>query len=51
MYMGENEKWALVANDMSVIRNWMKGATNVKVTHWMPLPEPPKKDHKTIIFE
>lgn len=41
MYMGKDEKWALVSNDMSIIRNWLDGATNVKVTHWMPLPEGP----------
>lgn len=41
MYMGKGEEWCLVANNMSVIRNWMEGATNVKVTHWMPLPEKP----------
>lgn len=39
MYMGKNDEWCLVANDMSIIRNWMEGATNVKVTHWMPLPD------------
>jgi len=24
---------------------------DIEITHWMPLPEPPEKDNKPIIFE
>jgi hypothetical protein len=44
MYFGKDNKWALVSNDMNIIRNWTDGATNVKVTHWMPLPTNRPKD-------
>ena len=49
MCMGDKEKWCLVSANMSIIRNWMEGATNVKVTHWMPLDfiDNPNKQPKT----
>ena len=45
---GEFPAWSCMMTDMYLGNGWLENADSEahEITHWMPLPEPPKEDER-----